>query len=77
MRNTLISLCVLACYSLAWAQDTYHCPDGWTLQEDSRGGCRCFLISGNEAVTRADADILCAFHDGAWVSEIDYPGDNQ
>merc|ERR1712062_822911 len=55
---------------------TYHCPDGWTLQEDSRGGCRCFLISGNEAVTRADADILCAFHDGAWVSEIDYPGIN-
>merc|ERR1712227_619906 len=57
------------------AQDTYHCPDGWLLEED-RSGCRCFLISGDEQVTKDDADILCAFHDGAWVAELDHPGIN-
>ena len=54
-------------------QDTYHCPDGWVLQEDGRA-CRCFLFSGYERVTRSDADVLCSFHDAAWVAEIDYPG---
>ena len=33
------------------AQDTYHCPDGWVLEED-RSGCRCFMFSGEEMVTR-------------------------
>ena len=55
------------------AQDSYHCPDGWTLEEDS-SGCRCFLISGSEAVSKEDAEILCDFHDGAWVAELDHPG---
>ena len=59
--------------ALTTAQDTYHCPDGWTLEEDS-SGCRCFLISGSEAVTKSDAEILCDFHDGAWVAELDHPG---
>ena len=36
--------------------------------------CRCFLLSGSEAVTKADAEVLCAFHNGAWVAEIDRPG---
>merc|ERR1712243_491074 len=57
-----------------WAQDTYHCPDGWLLEGD-RSGCRCFMFSGGEAVTRDDADILCQFHD-AWVAELDHPGIN-
>merc|ERR1711923_227827 len=57
------------------AQDTYHCPDGWLLEED-RSGCRCFLLSGSEMVSKDDADILCAYHDGAWVAELDHPGIN-
>merc|ERR1711970_307440 len=57
-----------------WAQDTYHCPDGWLLEED-RSGCRCFMFSGGESVTRDDADILCQFHE-AWVAELDHPGIN-
>merc|ERR1719507_1046587 len=68
-----ILLTLLVSYTLA--QDTYHCPDGWTLEEDS-SGCRCFLISGSEAVTKSDAEILCDFHDGAWVAELDHPGIN-
>ena len=35
---------------------------------------RCFLLSGSEAVTKADAEVLCAFHSGAWVAEVDRPG---
>lgn len=73
MRLTLVSLSLLVSYTLA--QDTYHCPDGWTLEEDS-SGCRCFLLSGSESVTKRDAEILCDFHDGAWVSELDHPGIN-
>ena len=37
-------------------------------------GPGCFLLSGSEAVTKADAEVLCAFHNGAWVAEIDRPG---
>ena len=54
-------------------QDSYHCPDGWTLEEDITG-CRCFLIASQETVTKEDADILCDSHDGAWVAELDHPG---
>ena len=71
MRLTLLTLSLLAACVLA--QDSYHCPDGWTLEEDS-SGCRCFLISGSEAVSKEDAEILCDFHDGAWVAELDHPG---
>merc|ERR1712062_495381 len=56
------------------AQDTYHCPDGWVLEED-RSGCRCFYFEGEERVTRDNADLLCQFHD-AWVAELDHPGIN-
>ena len=59
--------------SLGLAQDTYHCPDGWLLQEDT-SGCRCFYFSAAEMVVRNDADALCAFHNGAWVAEMDSPG---
>ena len=72
MRLTLLTLSLLAASVLA--QDSYHCPDGWTLEEDS-SGCRCFLISGSEAVSKEDAEILCDFHDGAWVAELDHPGE--
>ena len=73
MRVLLFIASVLI--SSIFAQDTYHCPDGWLLEED-RSGCRCFLISGDEAVTRDDAEVLCNFHDGAWVAELDHPGIN-
>jgi len=71
MRFLLAALVLVAG---AWAQDTYNCPDGWMLEED-RSGCRCFMLSGGESVTRDDADILCAFHE-AWVAELDHPGIN-
>ena len=73
MKQIFLLATVLLSYTLA--QDTYHCPDGWTLEEDS-SGCRCFLLSGSESVTKEDAEILCAFHDGAWVAELDHPGIN-
>ena len=73
MKQIFLLATVLVSYTLA--QDTYHCPDGWTLEEDSTG-CRCFLLSGSESVTKRDAEILCDFHDGAWVSELDHPGIN-
>ena len=38
---------------------------------------RCFLLSGSEAVTKADAEVLCAFHSGAWVAEVDRPGQDR
>merc|ERR1711874_256286 len=56
------------------AQDTYHCPDGWVLEED-RSGCRCFWFQGAETVSRDAADILCAAHE-SWVAELDHPGIN-
>merc|ERR1712168_1757191 len=62
----------LACSVLA--QDTYHCPDGWVLEED-RSGCRCFWFNGAERVTRDDASILCSAHD-SWVAGLDHPGIN-
>ena len=73
MKNIFLLATVFLSYTLA--QDTYHCPDGWTLEEDSTG-CRCFLLSGSESVSKRDAEILCDFHDGAWVSELDHPGIN-
>ena len=72
MKLFLLTLCSLL--SLGLAQDTYHCPDGWLLQEDT-SGCRCFYFSAAEMVTRNDADALCAFHNGAWVAELDRPGE--
>ena len=69
MRIFLLTVLVAG----AMAQDTYSCPDGWDKQED-RDACRCFLLSGSEAVTKADAEVLCASHAGAWVAEIDRPG---
>ena len=69
MRIFLLTVLVVG----AMAQDTYKCPDGWDKQED-RDACRCFLLSGSEAVTKADATILCNAHAGAWVAEIDRPG---
>merc|ERR1719282_891823 len=65
-------LIILAALSgLVLAQDTYHCPDGWLFQEDDG---RCYYFS-TEAVTKNDADILCAFHEG-WLAEIDIPRTN-
>merc|ERR1712024_372666 len=68
----LLAALSLVCSVLG--QDTYHCPDGWVLEED-RSGCRCFWFQGAESVTRDDADILCAYRE-AWVAELDHPGIN-
>merc|ERR1711935_386293 len=64
---------LLALVALTGAQDTFHCPDGWLWHEHNGGG-RCYLFS-NEAVTKSDADILCAFH-GGYLAEVDAPGIN-
>merc|ERR1712029_1289166 len=74
-RMNLLLLGLSSLLSLGLAQDTYHCPDGWFLEED-RSGCRCFYFSESEMVTRKDADFLCEYHDGAWVAELDHPGIN-
>ena len=71
MKLTLIALSAL--FAAAMAQDTFHCPDGWELHE-GHGHCGCFLFGSSERVTREDADILCGFHDGAWVAEPSHPG---
>ena len=71
MKLTIIALSAL--FAAAMAQDTFHCPDGWELHE-AHGNCNCFLFGASERVTREDADILCAFHDGAWVAEPSHPG---
>ena len=31
------------------------------------------MLGSNEDVTKDDANILCAFHEG-WVAELDHPG---
>merc|ERR1712098_494361 len=71
----LLLLTLGSILSLGFAQDTYHCPDGWMLEED-RSGCRCFYFSESEMVTREDADYLCQSHNDAWVAELDHPGIN-
>merc|ERR1712189_42040 len=63
----LLLLTLGSILSLGFAQDTYHCPDGWMLEED-RSGCRCFYFSESEMVTREDADYLCQSHNDAWVA---------
>jgi len=55
--------------TLAAGQDTYHCPDGWYWQEHHGVG-HCFWFS-MEQVTKDDADILCSFHNGGYLVEID------
>merc|ERR1712002_550761 len=70
----LLLLTLGSILSLGFTQDTYHCPDGWMLEED-RSGCRCFWFNGAESVTRDDASLLCAAHD-SWVAELDHPGIN-
>jgi len=69
----LVSL-FLVSLGLVVSQDTYHCPDGWLIEED-RSGCRCFLLGPDEKVPKNHADILCATH-GGWVAELDHPGIN-
>ena len=49
MQLPVLALSLLL--AAAMAQDTYHCPDGWDLNE-SHGHCGCFLLAGSERVTR-------------------------
>merc|ERR1712215_82589 len=53
-----------------FAQDTHYCPDGWSVS-DIDGEIECILLSGlQERVTKADAEAICASHDG-WLVDMD------
>merc|ERR1711962_1189480 len=53
-----------------FAQDTHYCPDGWSVSEID-GEIECILLSGlQERVTKADAEAICASHDG-WLVDMD------
>merc|ERR1712110_451688 len=52
------------------AQDHYYCPDGWHIS-DIGDEIECILLSGlNERVTKADAAVICEFHEG-WLVDMD------
>merc|ERR1712212_365796 len=52
------------------AQDTHYCPDGWHIS-DIGGEVECILLSGlDERVTKADAAVICEFHEG-WLVDMD------
>jgi len=52
------------------AQDTYTCPDGWHIS-DIGDEVECILLSGkDERVTKADAAVICEFHEG-WLVDMD------
>ena len=51
-------------------QDTHHCPDGWHVS-DIGDEIECILLSGlEEKLTKEDAAIICAFHEG-WLVDMD------
>merc|ERR1711936_637937 len=53
-----------------FAQDTYTCPDGWHVS-DIGDEVECILLSGkDERVTKADAAVICEFHEG-WLVDMD------
>ena len=57
MQLSVFALSLLL--AAAMAQDTYHCPDGWELNEGMNGEhCGCFLLAGSERVTREDIIII-------------------
>merc|ERR1711872_1076491 len=67
MLRIVASLALIGC---ALAQDTHYCPDGWTVYE-SREGVECILLGGLvERVTKWDAELICAGHDG-WLVDMD------
>merc|ERR1711971_956777 len=52
------------------AQDTHFCPDGWHISEIG-DEVECLLLSGvDERVTKADAAVICQFHEG-WLVDMD------
>jgi len=66
-------LLLLASLSLSFAQDTHYCPDGWTVVHfpEQNVGPDCILLGPlNEKVTKEDADVICASHDG-WLVDLD------
>merc|ERR1712076_350873 len=67
---TMAPLLLLALAAVASAQDTHHCPDGWHVSEIG-DEIECILLSGlEERLTKADAAIICAFHEG-WLVDMD------
>merc|ERR1712055_167245 len=68
--NMSIGILFLGLVASVSAQDTHYCPDGW-LVSDVGGIIECIYLSGlQEKVTKADAEILCAFHEG-WLVTLD------
>jgi len=67
--------CILACLlAVSHSQDTYYCPDGWSVWHYG-DTTECIMLGGvQELVTKADASILCQYHDG-WV--VDLAGDQE
>merc|ERR1712241_1518253 len=67
LRLVVIGSLALAAVS---AQDTHYCPDGWVVSNVGEE-IECVLLGGtNEYVTKADAEILCAAHNG-WLVDLD------
>merc|ERR1712002_602852 len=66
MLGTLLLLLVACVYG----QDTHYCPDGW-LVSDVGNKIECIMLSDlEEKVTKADAEAICAFHEG-WLVDMD------
>merc|ERR1719430_1655418 len=53
-----------------FAQDTHYCPDGWVVS-DVGEKIECVRLGGlEERVTKADAEIICAYYEG-WLVDMD------
>merc|ERR1712240_623214 len=66
MLRTFLLLLVASVYG----QDTHYCPDGW-LVSDVGHKIECIMLSDlEERVTKADAEAICAFHEG-WLVDMD------
>ena len=51
VQVSLLAPCLLV--TLVWAQDSYHCPDGWDYSELGDTP-ECLLLVSNERVTKAN-----------------------
>merc|ERR1712168_801443 len=68
-ENMLKLLVLISVFQAVLLQDTYYCPDGWTVM-DVGGVIECILMGGlNERVTKQDATAICAFH-GGWMVDM-------
>merc|ERR1711976_382534 len=67
MLGKIVAASLLA---LVAGQDTHYCPDGWQVS-DVGHTIECILLGGlEEKVTKHDAEIICASHNG-WLVDMD------